>query len=363
MGIDGLPIYAWDRQAPWERCRGDGRSDIDPVRPASTREDDMKTVLTAALATVAMAFAAPAFSQDAYPSKPVTILVPAAAGGPSDTVARLVAEAMTKDLGQQVLIENVGGAGGSLGAGQVVKAEPDGYTLLLYHVAVSTFGALYPDLAYEPGTDFSSVGLVTDVPMTLVGRKDLEPADVGALLTWLKSEGAGATFGTAGVGAVSDLCGRLLADATGVELTVVPYKGTGPAMTDLVGGQIDLMCDQTTNTANQIKAGEISPYAVTTTKPIAILPDVPTLAESGVPGFEITAWHAIWAPKDTPEPIRQRLSVSLQKALTDPTVIERFAGLGTAPVPSDLATPAALDERFQSEIERWSKLLADAKQP
>ncbi|KQT88354.1 tripartite tricarboxylate transporter substrate-binding protein [Aurantimonas sp. Leaf443] len=322
----------------------------------------MKTFLTAALAGVAMAFALPAVAQQAYPEKPVTILVPAAAGGPSDTVARLVAEAMTKDLGQQVLIENVGGAGGSLGAGQVAKAAPDGYTLLLYHVAVSTFGALYPDLAYEPGEDFSSVGLVTDVPMTLVGRKDLPPADVGALLAWLKGEGAGATFGTAGVGAVSDLCGRLLTEATGATLTVVPYKGTGPAMTDLVGGQIDLMCDQTTNTANQIAAGEIKPYAVTTKEPIAILPQVPPLASSGLDGFEITAWHAIWAPKGTPEPIRQHLSASLRKALVDPVVIERFAGLGTAPVPADLATPAALDARLRSELARWNTLLGDAGQ-
>lgn len=320
----------------------------------------MKSFVMSALAVAATAFAVPTLAQDTYPSKPVKIVVPAAAGGPSDTVARLVAEAMTRDLGQQVLIENVGGAGGSLGAGQVAQAAPDGYTLLLYHVATSTFGALYPDLAYKPGEAFSSVGLVTDVPMTLVGRKDLEPADIGALLTWLEGDGAGATFGTAGVGAVSDLCGRLLTEATGVTLTVVPYKGTGPAMTDLVGGQIDLMCDQTTNTANQIAAGEIKPYAVTTKEPIAILPDVPTLGASGLDGFEITAWHAIWAPEGTPDPIRQRLSASLQKALTDPTVIERFAGLGTAPVAADLATPSALDQRFASEIERWSKLLADA---
>lgn len=320
----------------------------------------MNSIVLSALAAAATAFVVSAHAQDAYPSKPVRIVVPAAAGGPSDTVARLVAEVMTRDLGQQVLIENVGGAGGSLGAGQVAQADPDGYTLLLYHVATSTFGALYPDLAYKPGEDFSSVGLVTDVPMTLVGRKNLEPADFETLLAWLKGEGAGATFGTAGVGAVSDLCGRLFTEATDVELTVVPYKGTGPAMTDLVGGQIDLMCDQTTNTANQIEAGEIKAYAVTTKEPIAILPEVPTLASSGLDGFEITAWHAIWAPKGTPEPIRQRLSASLQKALADPVVIERFAGLGTAPVGADLATPAALDQRFQSEIRRWNQLLADA---
>lgn len=317
----------------------------------------MRTIVGVAFAAAIVA-AAPAQAQEDYPNKPVTILVPAAAGGPSDTVARLVADAMREDLGQQVLIENVGGAGGSLGTGRVAAAEPDGYTLLLYHIGVSTFGALYPDLAYKPGEAFDSVGLVTEVPMTIVGKKDLPPKDTKELLAYLKGEGAGATFGTAGVGAVSDLCGRLFVEATGAKLTVVPYKGTGPAMTDLVGGQIDMMCDQTTNTVNQIKGGEIKPYAVTTAERIPVLPDVPTLDESGVKGFEITAWHAIWAPKGTPEPIRQKLSAALQKALKNQTVIDRFAALGTVPVAADLATPAALDKRFHAEIARWAKLLA-----
>jgi len=194
------------------------------------------------LATTA-ALPGPSLAQDAYPARPVTMLVPAAAGGPSDTVARLVAEAMSADLGQRVVIENAGGAGGSLGAGRVAKAAPDGYTLLLYHIGVATFGALYPNLPYKPAEAFDPVGLVTEVPLTVVGRKDLPPGDVAALVEWLKGKGAGATFGTAGVGAVSDLCGRFLLDATGVKLTVVPYRGTGPAMNDLVGGQLDLMCD------------------------------------------------------------------------------------------------------------------------
>ncbi len=312
------------------------------------------------LAGTAIVAAGPSAAQTAYPNKPITLLVPAAAGGPSDTVARLVAEAMRPDLGQQLVIENVGGAGGSLGAGRVAKAEPDGYTLLLYHIGVATFGSLYPNLPYNPGEAFDPVGLVTEVPLTLVGRKDLPPPDVAALFDWLRGAGSGATFGTAGVGAVSDLCGRLLADATGIKLTVVPYRGTGPAMNDLVGGRMDIMCDQSTNTANQIKEGQIKPYAVTTRERIAILPDVPTLAESGVKGFELSAWHAIWAPKGTPEPIRQKLAAALQKALTDRTVIDRFAALGTAPVPAAMAMPAALDERFKSELARWGKLLAGA---
>jgi tripartite-type tricarboxylate transporter receptor subunit TctC len=300
-------------------------------------------------------------AQTAYPDKPITMVVPAAAGGPSDTVARLVAEAMSNDLGQRVVIENMGGAGGSLGAGRVAKAAPDGYTLLLYHIGVSTFGALYPNLPYNPSEAFDSVGLVTEVPLTVVGRKELPPGDVKALLEWLKTKGTGATFGTAGVGAVSDLCGRLLSDATGIKPTVVPYKGTGPAMNDLVAGQIDFMCDQTTNTTNHIKTGNIKPYAATTRERVKVLPDTPTLRESGVPGFDLSAWHAIWAPKGTPEAIRQKLATSLQKALKDPKVIERFAALGTEPVQGSLATPAALDERFKSETARWKKLLASAQ--
>jgi tripartite-type tricarboxylate transporter receptor subunit TctC len=300
-----------------------------------------------------------ATAQKGYPERPVTILVPAAAGGPSDTVARLIAESMSKTLGQQMVIENMGGAGGSLGGAKVAKAEPDGYTLLLYHIGVATFQALYPSLPYKPG-ELTSVGLITDVPMTLVGRSDLPAQSTAEVLSFIKAQNGAATFGTAGVGAVSHLCGILLQQAIGAKLTTVPYKGTGPAMTDLIGKRIDLMCDQTTNTTSQINAKEIRAYAVTTSKRISILPDVPTLQENGLAGFDITAWHALWAPKGTPEPIRQTLSAALQKALADPIVIKRFGELGTAPVPMELATPVALDQRFQSELTRWGELITEA---
>ena len=313
--------------------------------------------------TMTTMLTAGALAQDAYPSSPVTILVPAAAGGPSDTVARLVAQSMSETLGQQVLVENMGGAGGSLGAGTVAMAEPDGYTLLLYHVGVATFAALYPDLPYQPIEAFSSIGLVTEVPMTLVSRTDLPPADIAELLQLLRDDGASLTFGTAGVGSVSDLCGMLLSDALDMQMTVVPYQGTGPAMTDLLGGQIDLMCDQTTNTANQIEAGDVKAYAVTTAERIERFPDLPTVAESGVEGFEVTAWHALWAPTGTPDDIRETLASALQTALADPTVIERFASLGTAPVAADRATPAALDEHFRSEIDLWTNLIANVERP
>ena len=298
-----------------------------------------------------------ASAQDRFPDRSLTLVVPAAAGGPSDTVARLVAQAMTPALGQQMVIENKGGAGGSLGAGEVARAAPDGYTLLLYHIGVATFAPLYPKLPYKP-EEFSPVGLVTEVPMVLVGRSDLPAKMMGDLLTQLKDKSSSLTIGTAGVGSVSHLCALLLANMTGAKFVDVPYKGSGPAMLDLVGKRIDLMCDQTTNTVNQIKSGDIKAYGVTTRERIAVLPNVPTLNDSGLKGFEITAWHALWAPKGTPASIRMTLSGALQKALKDPTVIERMGSLGTVPVPDNLATPAALDTQFRSEIERLGKLLA-----
>ncbi len=317
----------------------------------------MKRLLLAATTAMIATFATSSIAQENYPDKPITIMVPAAAGGPSDTVARLVAESMGKTLGQQVLIENMGGAGGSLGSATVAQAEPDGYRLLLYHIGVATFAALYPDLTYTPIEDFSSVGLITEVPMTIVGRKDLGPTNFTELASFIKEKGQAVTFGTAGTGAVSDLCGRLLQDGLQTQFTVVPYKGTGPAITDLMGGRIDLVCDQTTNTMTHIKSGDLVPYAVTTSSRIEALPDLPTVAESGIDGFELSAWHALWAPMGTPEAIRNKLSEALQAALKDPVVIERFASLGTAPVSADQATPAALDAKFKSEVERLTKLL------
>lgn len=321
-----------------------------------------KNFAASLLAIAALAPSHTLHAQGAYPQKTITMVVPAAAGGPSDTVARLVADAMGTDLGQRIVIENIGGAGGSIGAGRVAKAAPDGYTVLLYHIGVATFSALYPKLNYKPGDDLEAVGLVTEVPLVIVGRKAIPANNVAELFTWLRGQREGATFGTAGVGAVSDLCGRLLKDAGGIALTVVPYKGTGPAMNDLVSGQLDLMCDQTTNTTSQIEANQVKAFAVTTRQRINTLPNVPALAEGSLNGFDLSAWHAIWAPKGTPEAVRTRLSAALQKALTDSKVIERFAALGTSPVSADLATPAAHSTRFKTELERWGKLLRGAEE-
>ncbi|TIT88943.1 MAG: tripartite tricarboxylate transporter substrate binding protein BugD, partial [Mesorhizobium sp.] len=236
--------------------------------------------LAAAAAVTLYPFAAGA---QTYPERTITVVVPFAAGGPTDTVTRLIAEAMSKDLGQQVIVENVGGAGGTLGAGRVAKADPDGYTLLLHHIGMATSATLYRKLAYDTLNAFEYVGLVTEVPMTVVGRKDLEPTDLKGLVEYAKANKDTVTVANAGIGAASHLCGMLFMSAIGTPLVTVPYKGTGPAMTDLLGGQVDMMCDQTTNTTKQIQGGTIKAYAVTSPERLDVLPDVPTTTEGGLP--------------------------------------------------------------------------------
>jgi tripartite-type tricarboxylate transporter receptor subunit TctC len=308
------------------------------------------------------AFAAPAALAQQYPSKPITIVVPAAAGGPSDTVARAVSPALAKELKGTVIIENQGGAGGTIGAGRVARAAGDGYTLYLYHIAHSTWPALYRKLAFDVVKDFEPIGLINEVPMTLVGKKDLPAKDFKELVAWIKANGKKATIGNAGVGSASHLCGLLFMQAIQTELTPVPYKGTAPAMNDLLGGQIDLMCDQTTNTTSQIKSGKIKVYAVTTPTRLPTMPDVPTLDELGLKNFELSAWHGLWAPKNTPKPIVEQVSKALQVAVQDPAVKQRFADLGAVPVAEASATPAALQTRVKSEIDRWGPIIKAAGQ-
>jgi Uncharacterized protein conserved in bacteria len=318
----------------------------------------MKTIsmLVAGIIAGTAFSAAAAVAQD-YPTQPVTIVVPFSAGGPTDTVTRLVAAAMSEDLGQQVVVQNVGGAGGTLGAGQVAAANPDGYTLLLHHIGMSTAPALYASLPFDPMTDFAPIGLVTEVPMTIVARKDFEPATLEDLIAYVKEKGEDVTYANAGIGAASQLCGLLFMDALGTKMTEVPYQGTGPAMTDLLGGQIDMMCDQTTNTTSQIQAGEIKAYAVTTPERIAVLPELPTLAEGGLDNFNLAIWHGLYAPAGTDQAIVDRLSQSLQKALADENVGNSFAELGTYPVPADQATPSALAQKLEGQIALWAEVI------
>ncbi len=312
----------------------------------------------AGLALIASAFAHAADAP--YPNKTITVIVPFAAGGPTDTVARLVAQSMTTSLKQTVIIENVGGAGGTIGAARVAKAAPDGYTLFLHHIGQSTAPTLYRKLSYNAIDDFEPIGLITDVPMTIIARGDFPAKDFKELVTYVKANKNKVTYANAGVGSASHLCGMLFMTAIDTELTTVPYKGTGPAMNDLLGGQVDFMCDQTTNTTSQIKGGKVKAYAVTTKTRVASLPNIPTANEAGLPGFEVAVWHGLYAPKGTPKPVIDKVEAALQVALKDPVVKQRFADLGTEPVSADRATPAALQTHLKSEIAKWAPIIKKA---
>ncbi|MEW6122719.1 MAG: tripartite tricarboxylate transporter substrate-binding protein [Pseudomonadota bacterium] len=299
-------------------------------------------------------------AQQPYPTRPITVIVPFAAGGPTDTVARLIGESMSRTLGQQVLIENVGGAGGTRGAGQVAKAAPDGYTLLIHHIGQATAATLYRKLPYNVLTDFEEGGLITPVPMTVIGKPNFEPKTAAELIDYIKKNKEKVTYGNAGVGSASHLCGMLFMSKVGAPMTTVPYQGTGPAMNDIIGGQIDLMCDQTTNTTGQIKAGKVKAYAVTTDGRVKSLGDIPTLKESGLKDFEVTVWHGLYAPKGTPKDIMDKLNAALQTALEDPKVIARFADLGTEPEPKERRSREFHEKFVADEVAKWKPIIEAA---
>ncbi|GAA1875176.1 tripartite tricarboxylate transporter substrate-binding protein [Myceligenerans crystallogenes] len=293
-----------------------------------------------------------------YPEDDIEIVVPFAAGGPTDTVTRMIAEPMSEELGAQLVVQNVEGAGGTVAAGQVATADPDGYTVLMHHIGMSTAPALYgEDLAYDPVEDFRTIGLVTEVPMTIVARSDLEPETLEEFVAYVQENQDTVTMATAGEGAASDLCGRLLTSALGVEVTVVPYDGTAPAMEELVGKQVDFMCDQTTNTTGQITDGAIKAYAVTTPERIDALPDLPTTAEAGQPDIEVSVWHGLYVPAGTPDEIVEKLTGALQVALADQAVVDQMAELGTTPVEQDQATPEAHTELLTEQIDSWAEVI------
>ncbi|MDB5370914.1 MAG: hypothetical protein JWP20_2472 [Roseomonas sp.] len=327
------------------------------------RRSLIAALVAPALTALSLApFAAPARAQEAFPNRPITIVVPFAAGGPTDTVTRLVAEVMGRDLGQPVVVENVGGAGGTLGAARVAQARPDGYYLLLHHIGMGTTPSLYRKLSYDAVGGFAPVGMVTEVPMTIIGRKNLPANNLAELVALVRRDREKLNYANAGIGAASHLCGLLFQTAVDAPMTTVPYRGTGPAMTDLIGGTVDVMCDQTTNTTEQIRAGAVKVFAVTTPQRLASLPDVPTTAEAGLPGMEVTIWHALYAPKGTPADVTDRLSRSLQTALRDEKLIQRFADLGTAPVTQEQATPAATLAFWQADIAKWRPVIQAAGQ-
>ncbi len=303
--------------------------------------------------------AAPVAAQE-YPNKVITMIVPFTAGGPTDTVARLLSVPMTKMVKQQVIVENVDGAGGTIAANRVAKATPDGYTILIHHIGMSTAPALYRKLPYNPMTDFEHIGLINEVPMTLVAKKDFPAKDLKELIAYVKANKEKVNYANAGLGAASHLCGMLFMSAIQTDVTAVPYKGTGPAMNDLLGGQVDFMCDQTTNTTSQIKAEKIKVYGVTSKKRVPSLPNVPTMDEAGLKGFEVSIWHALYAPKGTPKPVIAKLTKGLQDALKDATVKQRFADLGSEPVAENRATPEAHRAFLKAETERWGPIIKKA---
>ena len=311
----------------------------------------------AALALAAVAGLAAA--QD-YPTKPVSLMVPFAAGGPTDTVARTLAQGMGKALKQSVIVENVPGAGGTIAPTKLKNAAPDGYTLLLAHIGMSTAPALYRNLPFKPLEDFELVGQVVDVPMTLIAKKDMPAKDFKELLAYIKANKDKVTLANAGIGSASHLCGLLFMSTIQVEMTTVPYKGTAPALNDLLGGQVDLLCDQTTNTTQYISSGRVKAYGATSKARLDTMKDLPTLAESGLPGFEVVVWHGVYAPKGTPKAVVDKLTAALQAAIAEPAFAQKMAELGSQVVPKSKATPDGLRTQLKSEIDRWTPIIRKA---
>ena len=320
----------------------------------------LKTLTPVALAAAAT-FTAQA--QD-FPikDKVVSIVVPFAAGGPTDRVARDLAEALRKPLGATVVVENAAGAGGTIGANKVAKAQPDGHTVLLHHIGMSTQPALYRNLPYKTMDDFEFLGMVNDVPMTVVGRSTLPANNFAELRTWMNANKGKVNLANAGLGAASHLCGLMFMEAMQFDMTTVPYKGTGPAMTDLLGGQVDLMCDQTTNTSGQIEAKKVKAFAVTTAKRLSTpaLKDLPTLQEVGLKGFEVTIWHGMYAPKGTPAATVKKLNDALKVALKDPEFIKKQEGLGAIVVTDKRLEPAEHKKFVAAEIAKWGPVIKKA---
>ena len=323
----------------------------------------LRTSLLAGLVVIAASSylsIAPAMAADAYPNKPITLVVPFSAGGPTDAVARLIAVPMGKDLGQTVIVENTVGAGGTIATTRVARAAPDGYILYLHHMGMATAPALYKKLPFDPMKDFEYIGQVVDVPMVLLGRKNFPANNFKELEAYIKVNKEKVTIANAGPGSVSQLCGLLLMSREGVELTTVPYKGTGPALTDLLGGQVDLLCDQTTQTVPYIKDNLVKAYGVTTLKRLPGLSSIPTLDEQGLKGFEVKAWHGLYAPKGTPPEVLAKINKALRVALNNPEVKARLGESNIEVVPMSKVTSESLKNQLDSEINKWGPVIRKA---
>ena len=319
-----------------------------------------QTLMLACAAAFSFSHATLVHAQGVFPEKPISLVVPFAAGGPTDVVARMIAIPMGKALGQTVLVENAVGAGGTIAATKVARATPNGYTIFIHHMGMSTAPALYKKLSFDPLKDFEYIGQVVDVPMTLLARKDFPPTNFAELQTYLKANGNKVSLANAGLGAVSHLCGLLFMSQVGVDLNTIPYSGTGPAMNALLGGQVDLLCDQTTQTVPMIKDGRVKVYGVTTLTRLSALPNVPTLSEQGLKGFEVKVWHGMYAPKGTPAPVLEKINAALRTAMQDPMVKQRLAELSSDIPPTDKMTPAGLKTHLEAEIAKWAPVIKKA---
>ena len=316
----------------------------------------LKTLM---LGTASLVLAAAAAAQD-YPARTVTMMVPYAAGGPTDTVARVLAQAMTRPLGQTVIVENRPSAGGILAPVVVKSAKPDGYTILIHHIGMATIPTLYRNAGFNPLTDFEFIGLVNEVPMTIIARPTMPAKDLKEFLAYIKANKDKVTYANAGIGAASHLCGMLFMSAIQTDFLTVPYKGTGPAMNDLVGGQVDFMCDQTTSTTGQIKGGKVKVYGVTSAQRVGSLAEVPTLDEQGLKGAEVGIWHGLYAPKATPKAVIDKLVAALQAGLKDAAVQQKFTELGAVAFGADRQTPQALQAHLKAEIDKWAPIIKKA---
>jgi tripartite-type tricarboxylate transporter receptor subunit TctC len=314
------------------------------------------------LAAAALAFAAAQSGAQSYPAKPVTLIVPFAAGGPTDIVTRQLAQAMAKSIGGTVLVENKPGAGGTLAVEFVAKAPADGYNVLIHHIGMSTAPALYRTLRFNPMTDFEYIGQVVDVPMTLVANKDFPPNSFAELIPYLKANKDKVNYANAGLGAASHLCGLLFMSTVEIDLQTIPYKGTAPAMTDLQGGQVQLLCDQTTQTTSLINTGRIKAYGVTTREKVSSLPNLATLDSQGLKGFDLAVWHGMYAPKGTPKAATDKLNAALQAALKDPAFRDAMDKLGAIVVPPAKQTPEGLRTFLKAEIDKWTPIIKKAGQ-
>ena len=313
---------------------------------------------TSALATLVLLAAASSARAD-FPEKPITLVVPFAAGGPSDKIARDLAEALRQPLGQTVLVDNTGGAGGTIGAEKVARAAPDGYTLLVHHIGLATAPALYRNLKFKVLEDFEFLGLINEAPSTLIARTSLPAGNFAELRKWITENGKKVNLANAGVGSASHLCGLMFQSALKIEMTTVPYKGTAPAMTDLIGGQVDLMCEQAINAVPQIEGRKVKAYAVTSTQRLTqpALAAVPTLSESGLSGFSVTVWHGLYAPKNTPPAVLARLNAALRAALKNPDLVKRQEASGVTVITDNRLEPEAHKRFVEAEMNRWSAVI------